>query len=102
MAPRRAQPLLLLSRSNPPTEGGGTKNGLKNERPKAGSVGVKIRFIGGGGDGISDGRLRAPSCYGITPKGESEDIIVRFVADKATQQIKWGVLLGDIFVGSVF
>jgi len=27
---------------------------------------------------------------------------VRFVADKATQQIKWGVLLGDIFVGSVF
>jgi len=24
--PRRAQPLLLLSRSNPPTEGGGEKN----------------------------------------------------------------------------
>ena len=53
--PRRAQPLLLLSRSNPPTEGGGReKTGLdySGSRTSNTQIGKKIRVLNRTKDGL--------------------------------------------------
>ena len=41
LLPRRAQPLLLLFRSNPPTEGGGRETGYENEAAAGTAAGVR-------------------------------------------------------------